>query len=164
MIFGVRPNSPIQTIKCVFEQPARAEVGHQGGPSGVEDAAQPLDCLEVLRVGVPSQAVGAVDGRQRDLDERHPALDQPAGQQASLAERVAAVSLVHGGRFFVQVKRLGGRRPHHLDGAAVGALVAGRGDTRAIGEEAVAQCLHQLEPVVGARAADSAGNVEIFDP
>ena len=137
LIFGVRPNSPIQTIKRAVEQAARTKVGHQGGPTGVEDTAELLDGVEILRVGVPPQAVRAVDGGERHLDERHPALDQPAGQQATLAERVPAVSVVHGGGFLVQVERLGGRRPHHLHGPAVGALMAERRDARAVCEEVV---------------------------
>ena len=117
------------------EQAARTKLGHQGGPTGVEDAAQLLDGVEILRVRVPPQGVRAVDGGERHLDEWDPPLDQPAGQQATLAERVPAVSVLHGGGFLVQVERLGGRRPHHLHGPNVGTLVAERRDPGAVREE-----------------------------
>ena len=106
LILGVRPNSPIQTISVESSRPAAPEVVHQGRPAGVEHAAELLDRLEVLLVRVPAERLVAVDARERHLDERHPALDQPAGEQAALAERVAAVGVAERGGLVVEVERL----------------------------------------------------------
>ena len=61
---------------------------------------------------------------ERHLDERHAALDQPAGQQAALAEEVAAVGVAHGGGLVVEVERLGRLAAHQAHGPLVGRLVA----------------------------------------
>ena len=76
---GVRPNSPIQTISVLVQQAALAQVAIRRRPGGIEDVAQAANLLEVVVVRVPAA--------ERHLDERHAALDQPAGQQTSLAER-----------------------------------------------------------------------------
>ena len=73
--------------------------------AGVEDVAQPADVLEVVDVRVPGQRLIAFGTGQRDLDERHAALDQPAGQQASLAELVAAIGVAEPRRLLVQLER-----------------------------------------------------------
>ena len=63
------------------EQAARTKVGHQGGPTGVEHAAELLDGVEVLRVRVPPQAIRAVDGARASPRRReHHA--RPAGGPA----------------------------------------------------------------------------------
>ena len=66
---------------------SRAPSGRRSGrrTPGSTCSARFADPLVVLLVGVP--AVGP------DLDERDARLDQPAGQQAALAERVAAVGV-----------------------------------------------------------------------
>ncbi len=59
-------------------------------------------------MGVPSEVAAAVNAVERDLDKRDPALDQATGEQAPLAERVAAVGVTQVARFFIQVERLDG--------------------------------------------------------
>ena len=61
------------------------QIVDQGGECRVNLLGELADLLVVLLVSVP--AVGA------DLDEGDPGLDQPAGQQAALAERIAAVGV-----------------------------------------------------------------------
>src|SRR3954469_14060307 len=77
----------------VVEQAALLEIGHQRAPGGVEDFAEAAHVLEVLLVCVPREGAVAAGRRQADLDERYAALDQPAGEQATLAEEVAAVGV-----------------------------------------------------------------------
>src|SRR5262249_34847995 len=101
------------------EQPARAEVVYQGRPRRVEDPAEALDRVEVLRVAVPTGRRILGDARERDLHERHAALDQPPRQEAALAEVVATVGVPQGGRLAVQLERFGRLRPDHPDGPLV---------------------------------------------
>ena len=68
-------------------------------------SSTPLSCLtalEVLLMRVPAERLAAVDARERHLDERHAPLDQPAGEQAALAEQVAAVGVAERGGLLVR--------------------------------------------------------------
>src|SRR5205085_616825 len=71
------------------EHAAVAEVLDELAHGRVDLARQAADALEVVLVGVP-----AAEG---DLDEADARLDEPAGQQAALAELGAAVSGPAGG-------------------------------------------------------------------
>ena len=55
LILGVRPNSPIQTIRVESSSPRAAQVVHQRRPGRVEHVAELLDRLEVLLVRVPAE-------------------------------------------------------------------------------------------------------------
>ena len=92
------------------EQPARAQIGHQSvaqpassTPHSFSTVSKFCAWVSQPRPFVPSadESVTSTNGTPRSTSRR--------AEQAALAERVAAVSLVHGGRFLVQVKRLGGR-------------------------------------------------------
>ena len=111
LILGVRPNSPIQTTSVLLEHAPLLQVGDQGGEPRVDLVGQLADLLVVLLVGVP--AVGA------DLDEGDAGLDQPAGQQAALAERGPAVGVAERLGLLIEVERLHVGREDHLGGLAV---------------------------------------------
>ena len=85
LIFGVRPNSPIAQHQRVGQQAAAVHVLDQGREALVELGQLLVQALEDLGVMVPAAVV--------DGDEAHAALDQPPGQQAALAEGVAAVAV-----------------------------------------------------------------------
>ena len=68
------------------EQAAAVEILDQGG-DGVSKAVNVLVALEDAGVMVPSAIV--------ERDERYARLDQAAGEQGALAERVAAVGVAH---------------------------------------------------------------------
>ena len=138
LILGVRPNSPIHTIKRRLEQPACAQVVHQRGPGRVEHLAQLFDRLEVLLMRVPAGSHAPLGRGERDLDKRHTALDQPAGQQAALAKGRPPVGVAHRRGLVFQVKRLGRRRVHQPDGAQVRVLVAHGADTGMARQEVLA--------------------------
>ena len=74
--------------------------------AGSSTLAQLLDRVEVVGVRVPAEDL-VVDAAQRDFDERHAALDQPPGQQAALAEAIAAVASRRRRGLLVQVEGLG---------------------------------------------------------
>src|SRR5207249_11896358 len=99
---------------------------HQSGPAGVERAAEALDVVETLGMAVPGERDErlAVDPAQGDLDKGNATLDQPAGQQATLAELVAAVGVTEGSRLLVEIKGLDGLRAHQPHGPRIGRLVA----------------------------------------
>ena len=98
-----------------LEHPPALQVGRPARRTRVDLPGELGDPLLVLLVGVP--AVRA------DLDEGHARLDEPAGEQAALAERVAAVGVTERRRLFVEVERLHPGREDH----AGRLLVEGRG-------------------------------------
>ena len=112
------------------QQSAVFQVAHQGRPRGVEHPAQALYRIEIVGVRVPAEAA-AVEAAQRHLDERHAALHQPAGQQAALAEQVAAVGVAQRVLLVFQVERPAGVAAHEPDGLVVGRQVARRRPRRA---------------------------------
>ena len=115
LILGVRPNSPIQTISVESSSPRLRRSSIRAAQAGSSTCAELLDRLEVLLVGVPAGRHRPVGRRQRDLDERHAPLDQPAGEQAPLAERGPAVGVAHRRGLLLQVERLGRRRSHQAE-------------------------------------------------
>ena len=80
-----------------FEHAPIGQVGHQRRERLVEFA-------ELLDVEVEVLVVRVVV-RVRDLNERRPFLEQPAGQQAVAAEVVLAVTVVILGRLFARRRR-----------------------------------------------------------
>ena len=145
-----------------IEQAAGSQVFHQGGPGRVEDVAQALDGVEVLLVRVPADAV-VVHTAQGDLDERHAALDQPAGQQAALAEQVAAIGIAHAVRLLFQVERLGRGRAHQPHGPVVGRLMAHRRQSGMPADEIALHVLQQADAGVGLSLVDAFGRHQVLD-
>ncbi len=163
LILGVRPNSLIAHHQRLVEQAEPLEVVEQGRQAEVERRGQGvLDRREVAGVGVPLELAGppVVDRHERD-----PGLDQPAGQQARLAERVPAVGLAHLGRLVADPERglRGGRGEQVV--RPVGELVAaadqrGRGDVAGETVERLDHPPPPLEPVQG----DAVGRGQVADP
>ena len=83
---------------------------------GVEDSAVAIPGIRDARL--------AIDAAVGKLDEGNAALDEPARQEAALAELVAAVLIAEAGRLLVQVEGCLGRGPHQTHGAVVSGLVA----------------------------------------
>ena len=106
--FGVRPNSPIQTIRVSSSRPRDGEVvdqGRHGLVGGGQEAV--LELVEVVAVRVPAAGALAADGlRVVDGDEPDAGLDQAAGQQAALAVGGPAVGVAE-----LAGPRATGRRP-----------------------------------------------------
>src|SRR5262249_57507001 len=96
--------------------------GSGGGRGGGGRAAEALPRLEVAAVGAPAERP-AVEPAQAYLDERHAVLHQSAGQQAALAEQVAAVGVADGVLLLVEVERLAGVGAGQAHGPLVGRLV-----------------------------------------
>ena len=86
----MRPNSPIHTISVVSSRPRSFRSSISVAQAGSSDLAEALDRRRSCSACVSQPAERDLE---RDLDERHAALDQPAGQQAALAEQVAAVGV-----------------------------------------------------------------------
>ena len=99
----------------LIEHAALLQVGDQGCEPRIDLAGVLADLFVVLLVGVP--AVGA------DLDESDARLDEPAGEQAPLAERGPPVGVAERGGFFVEVEGSHVRRKDHPGGLAVECLV-----------------------------------------
>ena len=105
------------------------------------------DLLVVVLVRVP--AVGA------DLDERDPRLDQPAGQQAALAERVAAVGVAGRRALVVQLKGPHvGREDHPRRLGVEGAMIAHPVGPAGLGEPRRLEVVEQAEPALEAIGGD----------
>ena len=110
LICGVRPNSPIHTIRVVSSRPRCLQVFHQRRPGRIQHPAELLDGSNLLMcVSQPSVTCHAAE---RDFDERHAALDQPPGQQTALAEQVAAVAIAQLLWLVFQIESLARRRAH----------------------------------------------------
>ena len=75
LIFGVRPNLPIQTIVVVASNPP-AKVVDQGRPAEVEYLAELFDPFKVLRMRVPADRLLAVRTIECHLDERNAPFNQ----------------------------------------------------------------------------------------
>src|SRR5258708_39575868 len=69
------------------------QVLQQRPPRWIEDAGQFLNVVEIVLVRVPTQSLASLDAIERDFDKRHAALHQPPGEQAPLAELIAAVRI-----------------------------------------------------------------------
>ena len=113
LICGVRPKSVSQTTSVDVEQAALFQVDQELRQALIDARHQAVfQALEVVLVRVPA-AVG-------DGDEPHAGFDQPAGQQAALAELVLAVGLAELGVFLREVERaLRFRRGDHVEGGLV---------------------------------------------
>ena len=136
------------------EQAAVLQVGHQRRPGGVERRAEGLHLVEVVLVRVP-----AAEG---DLDEGHVALDQAAGQEAALAELVAAVAVAQRRGLLFEIERLRRLRTHQTHGPVVGGLVAVRAQAGAAGHEVALQRLQQADAGFVLFAADARRQVEVL--
>ena len=143
LILGVRPNSPIQTTSVWSSMPRCFRSVIRVAKPGSTWLGELADFFVVLLVGVP--AVGA------DLDERDAGLDQPAGQQAALAERGPAVGVAERLGFFIQVEGLHVGREDHLGGLVVKCLVV----ADAVGAAGALEA-RPLEPVEQAQPAAEA--------
>src|SRR5262249_32167933 len=129
------------------------QVFHQRRPRRVEDAAQTLNLLEVVVVRVPAA--------QRHLDERHTALDEPARQQAALAEQAAAVALAQAVRLLGQVERPGRRVAAQAGGAVGGGDGRPRAPARRARQEVPLRLAQQRRALPGAVGGD--GGAQILD-
>ena len=91
----------------VFQKPALVHVDQQAGKPLVEhrprSVAHPVGKIGMV---VPRVIVGVGHLGPDDLDDLRAGLDQAAGQQAALAERVAAVKVTGLGRLGLDVERL----------------------------------------------------------
>ena len=97
LIRGVRPNSPIQTTIVLSSRPRWARSATSAPIALVELGEEALgEGVEGVGVGVPAA--------ERDLDERHPLLDQPPGHQAARAERALAVGVADRGGLVVEAE------------------------------------------------------------
>ena len=79
-------------------------VGHRG----IELAAQLLDAAGVVAVRVPAAHL--------HFHEGDAVFDQPAGEQAAVAEAASAVSIANGGGLLAQVEGLALLRVHQAGG------------------------------------------------
>jgi hypothetical protein len=139
----------------VVQPAAVLQVGQQRGERRVERLAERLDLVEVLGVRVP-----AVEAH---FDEGHPALDQPAGEQAALAEAGAAVGVAEPGRLLVQAEAAAGLGVDHPLGlAVVGGVGPGRGAAVPLLEVPL-QPGEQLPAGVLVRGGDRPGGLEVVD-
>ena len=106
---GLRPNSPTATTRVSFKQPAVVQVGQQAREALVEHRARAVaHPAGQVGVVVPRVVVGVGHLGPDDLDDLGAGLDQAAGQQAALAEGVAAVQVAGLGRLGLDVERLAG--------------------------------------------------------
>ena len=131
-------------LRQVFEQGRVRLVVHRA-----DDVAHSLDRRERLRaVDVPGDLVE--DGQERvDRHEPHAALDQPAGEQAALAEPGHAVSLAGDGRFLGQVERVASLRAGHEPERRLEVAVQERGVLGGFkGRDRVVDELADLAPAV----------------
>ena len=83
-----------------IKQAGEPLVEHRAG-----SVAHPVGQIDVV---VPRVVVGVGHLGPDDLDDLGAGLDQAAGQQAALAERVAAVEVAGLGRLGLEVERLAG--------------------------------------------------------
>ena len=97
LILGVRPNSPRAMTSVVSSRPRWSRSWISDGDGPLEDGQPLVARLEDADVMVPAAFV--------ERDERHAGLDQPAGQQAALADGRAAVRLADGVRLAADVER-----------------------------------------------------------
>ena len=108
---GLRPNSPTATTSVSFEQAALVQVGDQRREAGVEHRGRTgSSCASVRPTWTSHEWLSelATFG-QIDFDDARAGFDQPPGQQAALAERVAAVAVAQSRRLLcVEVERLAG--------------------------------------------------------
>src|SRR5271157_914764 len=93
----------------ILQQPALVQVGKQPRETLVEhgagSVAHPVGQVHVV---VPRVVVGVGNLRPDDLDNLRAGLDQPAGEQAALAERVPAVQVAGLGRLGLEVEGITG--------------------------------------------------------
>src|SRR5262249_31791748 len=80
------------------EEPARVKVLDQGGDGGLKGGKLAVERREELDVVVPSPFIQGDEGDAR--------LDQPARQEAALAERIAAVEIAELRGLALDVERL----------------------------------------------------------
>ncbi len=162
LIFGVRPNSPIQTISVESSSPrprrSSIRADHAGSSTSLSFLTASKFCWCVSQ---PSRH-RALGRRERDLDERNAPFDQPAGEQAPLTERGPAVGVADRRGFLLQLERLRRRRSHQADGPQVGVLVAQRADPGMAGQEVLAQRVQQSEPGVRPRVIHARRQVQVF--
>ena len=115
---GVRPNSPIHRIVVLSSRPRSSSSVMSVAQPASSSRRQTFHAAEVVGVRVPAESVA-----ERDFDERHAALDEPAGEQAALAEQARSVAAADFVRFVGQVERGPHFGPHHVGGLLVRAVV-----------------------------------------
>ena len=131
------------------------QIGHQRRPGRIEDAALVLDAIEVGLMRVPT-----IEG---NLDKRHAALDEPAGEQAALAKQIAAVAVAQCRFFLRQIEDLSGLGFHHAQSGGIGRLVA-PGNGAGMGPDKIGfQALHEVEAAVGTVGRDLPHSGQVFD-
>ena len=163
----MRPNSAMQTTRVSSSMPSAVEVGDQGGEGAVgrryEDVFQPVG---LVGVGVPDRErrrfVGAAIPVH--LDQPHARLDQPAREQAALADRRPAVAVVDRVRFLFQAERLARLGRAEQVERLAGLLVEGRGGRVVVEERQSAGDLF-AEGAAGLDALDgqAVGQVDLAD-
>src|SRR5262249_19526740 len=88
-------------------QAALSQVVEQGGEAAVQGRQElVLEVAKVVLVGVPGVLRRLTVEARADGDEFHAGLDEAAGEQQRLAERVAAVAVAHDVGLSTEVERL----------------------------------------------------------
>ena len=139
LIFGVRPNSPIATTSVLASRPRWSRSSISAEKPWSNSGSLRFEAVPDLRVMVPAAVV--------DRDEPHAALDQPAGQQAALPERVAAIAVAQCGRSPARWRRrCGPRWTTRISAARLLELVVGRDLVVAL--HLLGQRVHRLQAAI----------------
>ena len=165
VVLGRAPELTHRHDECLVEQAALVEVREQRGISRVERRAEHVaDALGVFLVRVPERIthVGvALFARPVHLHEPRAGLDEPSGEQAALAELVAAVAVAGGGGFAFQLEGGAGRGVlHDIEGALLHAVQRGDGLAAGGGEEMVVELAQQASPLRDAQRGDADGEFQ----
>ena len=126
--------------QCRIEHASIGQVTHQCREPLVELGHLLEVEVEVLVVGVVVRVI--------QLDERGPVLEQPAGRQAPLPERLTPVELLHLGRLFRDVKDVAAFHQLQRPLVAVG-IRFGLGRATSLGETIVGRATQPVPQLVG---------------
>src|SRR5262249_25913045 len=120
-----------------IESATFTQVLHQAGEACVGLPAQAAAALEVVLMRVPAA--------EPDFDKRDTRFDQPASQEATLAERIAAISVAGGGGFARKVERLQARAANQVCGAVDMGTMIGDASLSARFSEVAFEVLHEVQ-------------------
>ncbi len=91
---GGAPELAAPDHQGVLEEPALFEIGEERCARAIGVCTECPVSAVVVRVAVPRLLILGI--HVVDLDETHPGLGEPAGQQARLPEQAAAIAVAHG--------------------------------------------------------------------